>query len=159
MRGKPCLVTLRMSSPDRPPPGTRTGYSYFVPVTTRWADNDSYGHVNNAVYHEWFDTAVNRFLIESGLLDVGRSAIIGVMAENGCRYFGEIAYPDQVTVGVRVARISRSSVRYESAAFRAESQIASAEGFFVHVYVDRATMRPVPVPDEVRAALSAITAH
>jgi acyl-CoA thioester hydrolase len=147
-----------MSSPDRAPPGTRAGYRYFAQLTTRWADNDPYGHVNNTVYHIWFDTAVNRFLIQNGLLDVGRSTVIGVMAENGCRYFSEIAYPEDVTIGVRVARIGRSSVRYESAAFRAASEIASAEGYFVHVYVARETMRPVPVPDEIRVALMTIAA-
>ncbi len=142
----------------RSPPGTRAEYRAFYPVTTRWADNDPYGHVNNTVYHAWFDTAVNRFLIVNGLLELGASRVVAVMAENFCRYHGEIAYPDDVTIGIRVARLGTSSVRYESAAFREGADSASAEGYFVHVYVDRATMRPVPIPAEVRAALAGIVA-
>ncbi|MBV9812177.1 MAG: acyl-CoA thioesterase [Acetobacteraceae bacterium] len=145
-----------MSKPHRASPGQRADYRAFFPMTTRWADNDPYGHVNNVVYHAWFDTAVNRFLIANGLLHVTESAVIAVMAENGCRYHSELAYPDEVTVGVRVGRVGASSVRYESGAFRADAQAASAEGFLVHVYVNRATMRPVPMPADVRAALATI---
>lgn len=137
-------------------PGTRAEYFDFHPITTRWMDNDPYGHVNNVVYHSWFDTAVNRFLIQHGLLDVAASEVIAVMAENGCRYHSEISYPDDVTVGIRVARLGRSSVRWETAAFRGSSVTASADGFLVHVYVARATMRPVPMPDHVRAELEKI---
>lgn len=144
------------SSTPRSKPGSRADYRHFQQVTTRWSDNDPYGHANNVVYHEWFDTVVNRFLIQNGLLHLGQSQVIGVMAENSCRYHSEISYPDDVTVGIRVARLGGSSVRYESAAFRGDADIASAEGYFVHVYVDRATMRPVPIPDHVRAGLHAI---
>ena len=146
-----------MSTPDRAAPGTRATYRAFFPVTTRWMDNDPYGHVNNVVYHAWFDTAVNRFPIGNGLLDIANSPVIAVMAENFCRYHSEISYPDEVTIGVRVGRLGRSSVRYESGAFRGDADVASAEGYLVHVYVERATMRPVPIPDDARAALATIT--
>jgi acyl-CoA thioester hydrolase len=143
-------------SAARRAPGTRADYRHFQPMTTRWMDNDPYGHVNNVIYHAWFDAAVNRFLIGRGLLDLASSAIIAVIAENGCRYHSEISYPDDVVIGIRAGRLGGSSVRYESAAFREGADIASAEGFFVHVYVSRDTMRPVPIPDHVRAALAEI---
>ncbi len=119
-------------------------------------DNDVYGHVNNVVYYSWIDTAVNSYLIERGLLDISASAVVAVAAESGCRYFGPVSYPDAVTVGVRVASLGRSSVRYELGVFRNSEAGASAEGHFVHVYVDRASMRPVPMPDNTRAALEAL---
>jgi acyl-CoA thioester hydrolase len=141
---------------SRPPPPSRADFRHFVPITTRWMDNDPYGHVNNAVYYSWIDTAVNRFLIDGGLLRIGHSDIIGIVAETGFRYLAQIAYPDHVTVGLRVATLGRSSVRYAAGVFRAEEPQAAGEGFFVHVYVDRATMRPVPIPDAIRAALRKI---
>jgi acyl-CoA thioester hydrolase len=137
----------------RHPPGTRAGYRAFVPITTRWMDNDVYGHVNNVIYYAWFDTAVNRFLIDAGVLDIAASEAIGIVAETGCRYHAAISYPDAVTIGLRIAHLGRSSVRYEVAAFREADNAASAEGHFVHVYVDRASMRPVPIPEATRAAM------
>jgi acyl-CoA thioester hydrolase len=144
-------------SPPRPAPGRREQYSAFHDITTRWADNDPYGHINNVVYLSWFDTAVNHFLIANGLLDIASSPVIAVMAENGCRYHAELSYPDAVVVGMRVAHLGRSSVRWEAGAFRRDSRVAAAEGHLVHVYVARETMRPVPMPDAVRAAL--LTLH
>ena len=116
-------------------------------------DNDVYGHVNNVVYYSWIDTAVNRYLIDHGLLDIAASPIVAVAAESGCRYFAAVSYPDDVAVGLRVASLGRSSVRYQLGVFRNDDAAAAAEGHFVHVYVDRASMRPVPMPANVRAAL------
>jgi acyl-CoA thioester hydrolase len=141
---------------SRPAPSNRSDYRYFVPITTRWMDNDAYGHVNNVVHYSWIDTAVNRFLIERGVLDIAASAIIGIVVETGCRYLAQIGFPDAVTVGLRVAKLGNSSVRYEVGIFRREDPAASAEGHFVHVYVNRATMRPVPIPDHVRAEMEQI---
>jgi acyl-CoA thioester hydrolase len=140
----------------QPDPATRADYRAFFPVITRWSDNDPYGHVNNVVYYSWFDSAVNRLLIEAGVLDITQSPIIGIVAETGCRYRASITYPDAVTIGLRVARLGTSSVRWEAAAFREADDRAAAEGHFVHVYVERASMRPVPIPDAVRAVLAAL---
>jgi acyl-CoA thioester hydrolase len=140
----------------RPAPSRRDAYFYFTAITTRWGDNDAYGHVNNTIYHAWFDTAVNRFLIEHGLLDVVDSQVIGVVAENGCRYYEQIAYPDDVTVGLRVEHLGRSSVRYAIGVFRGGQSVASADGHLVHVYVDRVSMRPVPIPDASRVEMARI---
>ncbi|MFE1597288.1 acyl-CoA thioesterase [Methylobacterium sp. ID0610] len=138
---------------DRAPPETRAAYRRFVPIPTRWGDNDVYGHVNNVVYYAFFDTAVNRVLIEDGALDIAESPVIGLVVETGCRYFRSIAFPDRVTAGIRVAHQGRSSVRYEVGLFREDEDEAVAQGHFVHVYVDRATQRPVPLPDVLRAVL------
>lgn len=129
------------------PPGTRADYRVFRPITTRWIDNDTYGHVNNTVYFSYFDTAVTSYLIESGFLKPERSEVIGFVVENGCRYFAPMAFPDLVTTAVRVGRRGTSSVRYEIGLFRNDEDSAAAEGFFTHVYVDRTTNRPVPLPD------------
>jgi acyl-CoA thioester hydrolase len=134
-------------------PRARTDFAHFLEIATRWSDNDMYGHVNNASYYSYFDTVVNRMLIERGLLDTARSAAIGVVVETGCRFFTSLSFPEAVQAGLRVARIGNSSVRYEIALFRREEKDAAALGHFVHVYVDRSTRRPVPVPAEVRAAL------
>jgi acyl-CoA thioester hydrolase len=142
----------------RTPPATRSQFRVFCPISTRWADNDPYGHVNNVVYYSWFDTAVNRFLIDAGALDITRSTAIGIVVETGCRYHSALSYPDEVTIGFRVARLGGSSVRYELAVFRSSADVASAEGHFVHVYVDRETIRPVPIPDKARAAMEGIHA-
>jgi acyl-CoA thioester hydrolase len=128
-------------------------------MTTRWMDNDAYGHVNNVVYYAWFDTAVNRFLIEAGVLDIATSPVVGLVVETGCRYRASVSYPDDVTIGLRVEKLGTSSVRYELAVFRAGENRAAAEAYFVHVYVDRATQRPVPIPDDARAAMRAILAE
>ena len=140
----------------RPPPSTRADYRYFQTITTRWMDNDVFGHVNNVVYYAWIDTAVNNFLIDNGILELGSSEAVGVVAETNLRYLKEIAYPDPITVGIRVDRLGTSSVRYVCAVFRADEDKASAEGFFVHVYVARAAMRPTPIPAAQRAAFESI---
>ncbi len=133
---------------------TRERFPWLFEVATRWADNDVYGHVNNAAYYSFFDTAVNRFLIDHGVLDVTGSEAIGVVVETGCSYRKSIAFPDLLDVGVRVARIGNSSVRYELAIFRRGDPEAVATGHFVHVYVDRKSREPVTVPQAVRAALA-----
>ena len=140
----------------RPPPTTRADYRYFQTITTRWQDNDVFGHVNNVVYYAWIDTAVNMFLIEHRILELGASEVVGVAAETSLRYLREIAYPDPVTVGVCVDHLGTSSVRYLSAVFRGDDAQASAEGFFVHVYVRRSTMRPTPIPEAQRDAFRSI---
>jgi len=119
-------------------------------------DNDSYGHVNNVVYYSFFDTAVNRWLIERGLLDVADSAAIGLVVETQCRYASPITFPDRVTAGMRVARLGRSSVRYELALFRNDDALPAATGHFVHVYVDRMSRTSVAIPDTVRQALESL---
>lgn len=141
---------------DQRPPATRDDYRVFLAITTRWMDNDAYGHVNNVIYYAWFDTAVNRFLIDRGLLDIASSPVISLVVETGCRYRASVTYPDDVTVGLRVAHLGRSSVRYELGVFRNDEVVAAAEGHFVHVTVDRATMRPVPIPDALRSHLESL---
>ena len=141
---------------SRPAPPSRADFRWFTPLTTRWMDNDPFGHVNNVVYYSWVDTAVNRFLIEQGLLDIASSPIVGIVAETGCRYHSEISCPDAVTVGIAVENLGRSSVRYAAGVFRDEAGTASAEAHFVHVYCDRATMRPVPIPEHIWAEMEKI---
>lgn len=140
----------------RPAPEVRSAYPHLTEITTRWADNDAYGHVNNVVYYSYFDTAVNRHLILSGCLDVQASPVIGLVVETACRYFGPIAFPDRVTAGIRVAHRGTSSVRYEIGLFRNDEDIAAAQGHFVHVYVDRATNRPVPIPEPIGRVLDTL---
>jgi acyl-CoA thioester hydrolase len=144
---------------DRPPPATRQKFRVFYPMPTRWMDNDVYGHVNNVVYYAWFDSAVNRFLIDAGTLDIAASPTVGLVVETGCRYHASVAFPDEVAIGLAVAHLGRSSVRYELAVFRAGEDAAAAEAHFVHVYVDRATQRPVPIPAQARAAMRSIMAE
>lgn len=143
---------------DRPAPAPRAAYRAFRTISTRWMDNDVYGHMNNVVYYALFDTAVNGWLIDRGVLDIAGGDQIGLVVETGCRYFSEIAFPDTVTAGLRVARLGTSSVRYEVGLFRNDAAEAAAEGFFVHVYVDRATRRPKPLGAALRAALEGIAA-
>ncbi len=116
-------------------------------MTTRWRDNDVYGHLNNVAYYEFFDAAVNRLLIEAGLLDPRSSPTIGLVVETNCRYFSSLAYPDNIEIGVSVEHLGHSSVRYLLAAFKAGSLLASAEGRYTHVYVDRASGKPTPIPE------------
>lgn len=142
----------------RPAASTRADYRAFRTVTTRWMDNDIYGHMNNVVHYSLFDTAVNGWLIERGVLDIHAGNRIGVVVETGCRYFSEMAFPDIVTAGIRVARLGISSVRYEAGLFRNDEDTAAAEGFFVHVYVDRGTRRPAPLDEALRRALEGIAA-
>lgn len=141
---------------ERLPPPVRDAYRYFLPIPSRWMDNDLYGHVNNVIYYSWMDTVVNRFLIDEGKLDINAGPIIGVAAESGCSYFASVAYPDVVDAGLRVARLGTSSVRYEVGIFRESAQDAAAAMFFVHVFVARDTMRPVPIPEPIRSALASI---
>lgn len=133
----------------------RASYRVFVSLDTRWMDNDAYGHVNNVVYYSFFDTAVNRWLIDQGVLDIATSPAIGVVVETQCRYFSSITFPDRVTAGLRVAHLGTSSVRYEIGLFRNDEDTAAASGHFVHVYVDRATRKTVAMPAEVRRVLDA----
>ncbi len=142
----------------RPAPSGRAGYRTFRSIQTRWMDNDAYGHMNNVVHYSLFDTAVNAWLVEQGVLDFRGGEQIGLVVETGCRYFAEMAFPDVVTAGLRVAKLGTSSVRYEIGLFRNEEETAAAEGFFVHVYVDRATRRPGPLAPGLRAALEGIAA-
>ncbi|GCB04522.1 thioesterase family protein [Ralstonia sp. SET104] len=132
---------------------TRDDYRHFHTITTRWMDNDVYGHVNNVVYYSYFDTVVNAYLIEQGVLNPEHSDTIGLVIETQCNYFAPLSFPDPVVAGMRVARLGNSSVRYEVGLFRGDSQEAAAQGHFVHVYVDRETRRPVPLPDALRAVL------
>lgn len=138
---------------ERQGPSERSAYKAFRAITTRWMDNDVYGHMNNVVHYSLFDTAVNGWLVEAGVLDFQAGKQVGLVVETGCRYFSELAFPDLVTAGLRVAKIGTSSVRYEIGLFRNEEQVAAAEGFFVHVYVDRAKRRPAPLAEELRLAL------
>ena len=138
---------------DRPQAVPRAAYRRFLPLTTRWLDNDVYGHLNNAVYYGLFDTVVNSVLIQSGGLDPSRGEAIGFVVESGCNYFAPLSFPQPIEAGLRVARIGESSVRYEIGIFAEGTPDTAARGYFVHVYVDRATRRPVPLPVHLRAVL------
>jgi acyl-CoA thioester hydrolase len=140
----------------RPEANARSDYLHFHPITTRWMDNDAYGHVNNVVYYSWFDTVVNHFLVAGGVLDIEHSPVIGLVIETQCNYFASVAFPQAVTAGLRVARLGSSSVRYEVGIFREGEQHAAAQGHFVHVYVDRATRRPSAIPSSMRTLLETI---
>ena len=142
---------------EREAPHRRGDYPHALAITTRWMDNDAYGHVNNVVYYSYFDTVVNTYLIREGVLDPATSPVIGLVVETGCKYFESLTYPETVTAGLRVARLGRSSVRYEIALFGEGSDTAAAQGHFVHVYVDRETRRPVELPRDLREALSRIS--
>src|SRR5277367_5784491 len=153
----PCIeeMSATPNEPVRRGPEPRAAYAAHRAITTRWMDNDVYGHVNNVVYYSFFDTAVNHFLIAQGVLDIQLSPVIGLVVETQCRYFSSIAFPDRVEAGLRVAHLGRSSVRYEIGLFRNDDALAAAQGHFVHVYVDRATNKPVAaLPDPLRAALT-----
>ena len=138
---------------ERELPHRRDGYRHFQRVTTRWMDNDAYGHVNNIVYLSWFDTVVNEFLIRADVLDPQRSNVAGFVVETHCRYLAPLAFPESIEAGLRVGHFGKSSVRYEIAIFAEGVEVASAQGHFVHVYVDRSTHKPVPLPEKLRAAL------
>jgi acyl-CoA thioester hydrolase len=140
-------------SKERPGPGVRSEYVEFMPIQTRWMDNDVYGHVNNVVYYSYFDTVVNRYLIDPGGLDFHNAPIVGIMAETMCRFHRSIAYPESIDAGIRVGRLGTSSVRYEVGLFGTGEDDARAEGHLVHVFVERATNKPVPIPAGIRAAL------
>ena len=141
---------------SRTPPA-RTDYRVFRAITTRWMDNDVYGHVNNVVYYSFFDTVVNGWLVEEGLLEIGRSEVVGLVVETSCTYYAPVAFPDPVAGGLAVERIGTSSVTYAVGIFRAEEPRASAAGRFTHVYVDAATRRPVDLPAALRSRLEGLT--
>lgn len=146
---------------SRPPAETRGSYPHFLQIPTRWMDNDIYGHVNNVVYYSYFDTVINSYLIERGGLNIHEGNVIGVCAESTCRYRASFAFPDIIDAGLRVSRLGGRSVTYEIGLFSqsadaAAEDEAAAEGHFVHVFVERSTMKPVPIPDSLRNALQAL---
>lgn len=141
------------------PRATRAAFRHFMPLATRWMDNDVYGHVNNVQYYSYFDTAVNRYLIDSGWLDIHQGDTIGLVVETQCTYHASIAFPDLLDIGLAVERLGNSSVRYVIGVFRAGEQEAAAEGRFVHVYVDRASSRPRPLPEALRHVLLPLVAQ
>jgi acyl-CoA thioester hydrolase len=137
----------------RPEQRGRAAYCHFTRLTTRWADNDAYGHVNNVVFYSWFDSAVNGWLVDAGLLDIAGGGPIGLVVESGCAYFAPLAFPGDVEVGIAVERLGRSSVIYRIGIFAAGSVEPAAQGHFSHVYVDRTSRRPVALPDPWRKEL------
>jgi acyl-CoA thioester hydrolase len=137
-------------------PPKRSDFVAFEEIHSRWMDNDAYGHINNVVYYSFFDTAVNRYLIERNVLDVLKSEAIGFVIETQCQYFSPIAYPDLIHVGLKVTHLGNSSVKYEVAIFKNEDDVASAAGSFVHVYVNRSTNKPTPIPQDVREILAGL---
>jgi acyl-CoA thioester hydrolase len=139
------------------PPVQREDYKTFQPITTRWMDNDIYGHVNNVAYYSYFDTAVNRYLIEEGGLDIHNGPVIGFVVDSRCAYLKAIAYPDRIEAGLRVDKLGNSSVQYGIGIFREGDDTASAHGSFVHVFVDRESEKPTPIPTTLREALERIT--
>ncbi len=132
---------------DRQGPPARAAFARFVSIATRWSDNDAYGHLNNVVYYSLFNSAVNTILIEAGLLDPATSPVIGLVVESNCRFYSSLTYPEPAEVGVAVEHLGRSSVRYHLGAFRAGAPEAAAAGQYTHVYVDRQTNRPFPIPE------------
>ena len=143
-------------SAERPPPPRRSDYAWHVPITTRWMDNDVYGHVNNVVYYAFFDTVINRYLIERGGLDIHGGAIIGLAVETSCIFAGSVKFPDAIVAGLRVAQLGTSSVRYEVGIFVEGDDAARAHGKFTHVFVDRETRRPSAIEGTLRQALEEI---
>lgn len=137
-------------------PSSRNEYIYFSKLGTRWNDNDIYGHMNNIVYYELFDTAVNKWLINNNLIDIKNGKNIGLIVQSGCDYFSSFSYPDDIDAGIRVTKIGTSSVRYEVGLFKETEQNASADGFFIHVYVDRKTNIPLPIDYNFNKALDTI---
>jgi acyl-CoA thioester hydrolase len=142
---------------SRPAPMPVSDFVHFSDITTRWMDNDVYGHVNNVVYYSYFDTVVAEYLIANGALDFTKGATIGLVVETKCSYFAPIAFPDRVRAGLRVAHLGTSSVRYEIGIFRNDEQQAAAQGYFVHVYVDRVSNRPAPLPEKFKQVLRKLT--
>jgi acyl-CoA thioester hydrolase len=136
-------------------PAERRGdYPHFHVITTRWMDNDLYGHINNVVYYSFFDTVINHYLIRAGGLDIHDGSVIGLAVESMCRFHRPLAYPDPVDAGLRVGKLGRSSVRYEVGLFAADEDEPAATGHFVHVFVERQSRRPTPIPEPIRAALA-----
>ena len=145
-----------MSAAPKPEPEERAGYKAFRTITTRWMDNDAYGHVNNVVYYSWFDTAVNAHLIEQGALDIHAGETIGLVIETQCNYFAPVAFPQSIEAGLRVAKVGNSSVRYEVGLFLEGAPLTAAKGHFVHVYVDRATRRPASLSAQLKRVLETL---
>ena len=137
-------------------PRPRSAYRVWRRIPTRWADNDAYGHVNNVVHYAWFDTAVNAWLVEAGLLDIAHGDPIGLVVETGCRYFAALSFPESAEIGLAVERLGNSSVTYRLGIFAEGQGSAAAEGEFTHVYVDRATRKPKPLPDAWRTKLASL---
>lgn len=148
---------VALPGPDDLAGWMRADFGVLRPQATRWHDDDVYGHVNNVVYYAYFDSAVNGYLIAASGTDIRTLPAIGVVAETACRYLRPVRFPDRLDVGVSVARLGRSSVSYRLAVFRGDDGAPAAVGRFVHVYVDRDTRRPVPVPAVLRAALEPLT--
>jgi acyl-CoA thioester hydrolase len=137
----------------RDTPLTRAAFPHLIEITTRWIDNDAYGHLNNVVYYSFFDTVVNGYLIAQGALDIANSAVIGLVVETQCNYFKPITFPDLVRAGLAVAQLGNSSVTYRIGLFRNDDDTAAAQGHFVHVYIERASSKPVPLPAALKTAL------
>src|SRR5450830_399262 len=142
--------------PDKPQPAPRSAYRVFRSIGTRWMDNDAYGHVNNVVYYSWFDTAVNAYLIEQGVLDIQHGETIGLVIETQCNYFSPLAFPQTVEAGIRVARLGSSSVHYEVGLFAQGAPLTAAKGHFIHVYVDKQTRRPAALPANLKTVLETL---
>ncbi len=142
-----------MSKPQRP---TRSDYHYFAPITTRWKDNDIYGHVNNVTYYAYFDTVANQYLIEAGGLNIHQDPVVGFVVNSGCNYYAPVAFPDALEGGLRVNRLGNSSVEYGIAIFKQGEDQAVADGHFVHVFVEKATNQSVAIPESIRSALANI---
>lgn len=145
---------MTKSVPSKPVAYQRKDFNWFSPLTTRWADNDIYGHVNNVMYYSYFDSTANRYLIEQGGLDIHNGPVIGLVVDSGCSYFAPVAFPDALEGALRVAHLGRSSVRYELAIFRPNAEDAVAQGHFVHVFVDRQTRQSTGIPGQLRDALA-----
>ena len=137
-------------------PTNRSDYNYFSKMSTRWNDNDIYGHLNNVIYYELFDTAVNKWLINNNLIDIKNGNTIGLIVQSGCNYFSSFEYPEEIDAGIRVTKIGNSSIRYEVGLFKPNDDMASADGFFIHVYVDRVNNKPISLDYEFKKKLDTI---
>lgn len=142
---------------SRPQPPSRQDYHWFCPITTRWSDNDVYHHVNNVVYYSYFDTVANSYLMQAGGLDFSTDPVVGFVVNSNCDYFAPIAFPQGITGALRVDKLGNSSVIYGIAIFADDDPTAAASGTFTHVFVDRESNRPVPIPEPMRAALQKLT--
>ena len=141
---------------SRPVARGREAYRWFMTIATRWGDNDAYGHVNNTIFYQWFDTAVNAWLVEAGLLDIEKGDPIGLVVETGCSYFAPLSFPGDVEVGIAVEKLGSSSVTYRTGVFAEGQDEPSAQGHFTHVYVGRDSRRPAPLPGAWRLKLATL---
>ncbi len=148
--------SMSQSKIEKSQAALRSSYRVFRSISTRWIDNDAYGHVNNVVYYSWFDTAVNAYLIEQGVLDIEHGETIGLVIETQCNYFAPLAFPQSVEAGIRVGRLGASSVRYEVGLFAQGEPMTAARGHFVHVYVNRQSRRPTPLPANLKTVLETL---